>query len=88
MGVHGIGDTTHRLTVRAEIGSARTFCVFAAGTRSLIPSTLLPPPVTILYGRLKRWAVRSASDRHRRVPLAGRDGGVPGHPVGGVAAVV
>ncbi|WP_192580624.1 hypothetical protein [Micromonospora sp. AMSO1212t] len=30
---------------------------------------LLPPPVAILYGLLKRWAVRSASDRHRRVPV-------------------
>ncbi|MGC4770020.1 hypothetical protein ACLQ25_13740 [Micromonospora sp. DT44] len=25
--------------------------------------------MTILYGLLKRWAVRSASDRHRRVPV-------------------
>ena len=41
-----------------------------AAARSLMPSTLLPPPVAILYGRLKRWAVRSASDRHRRVPVA------------------
>ncbi|MEU4792167.1 hypothetical protein AB0F95_20915 [Micromonospora tulbaghiae] len=39
-------------------------------TAVITPSTLLPPPVAILYGRLKRWAVRSVSDRHRRVPVA------------------
>ncbi|MFG1885900.1 hypothetical protein [Micromonospora sp. NPDC049102] len=25
--------------------------------------------MAILYGLLKRWAVRSASDRHRRMPV-------------------
>ncbi|MGV9763669.1 hypothetical protein [Micromonospora tulbaghiae] len=45
--------------------------------------------MTILYGLVKRWAVRSASDRHRRVPVA-RAGMVESRatPPAVVAAVV
>ncbi|MEH0820157.1 MULTISPECIES: hypothetical protein [Micromonospora] len=71
------------------MASSRLSAPDAGTARSLVPSTLLPAPVAILYGLLKRWAVRSASDRHRRVPVA-RAGMVESRatPSAVVAAVV
>ncbi|MET7817449.1 hypothetical protein [Micromonospora zamorensis] len=53
------------------------------------PDRLLPGPVVILYGRLS--GGRCGPHPTETPPVArhaGRDGGVPGRPVGGDSAVV